>query len=219
MEAAEDHMRLRFWSVILLLAATVLILHARPNADRNPPAEPLSQFPGSIAGLTSTDQPIDQETLDVLGSGDFLSRVYTQDSQALPISLFIGYFPTQRTGQTIHSPKHCLPGSGWTFESSNYLDLTDARNEQHRVGEYIITNGDRRQFVIYWYRAHGRSVANEYMAKFYLIADAVRMNRTDGALVRVVTPIDPRERVASARARAEGFTAQIAPLLPRFVPD
>ena len=162
---------------------------------------------------------IDQETLDVLGAGDFLSRVYTQQGQSLPVGLFIGYFPTQRTGVTIHSPKHCLPGAGWVFESSQTVDLADADGKQHRVGEYIIANGENRQFVIYWYQAHGRSVANEYAAKVYMVADAMRMNRTDGALVRVITPIDANEGTAGARARAEAFTAQLAPMLPRFIPD
>ncbi|MGD0547807.1 MAG: exosortase C-terminal domain/associated protein EpsI, partial [Terracidiphilus sp.] len=136
-----------------------------------------------------------------------------------PINLFIGYFPTQRTGQTIHSPKHCMPGAGWVFESSHTTDLTDAAGKTHRVGEYIIANGEARQFVIYWYEAHGRSVANEYMAKMYLVADAMRLSRTDGALVRVITPIAPDEETAAARKRAEGFTVQLAPLLPRFIPD
>lgn len=211
-------MSLRFWTAVAILAATALLLHARPNADRNPPREALAQFPDSIAGLTGADQAIDQETLDVLGSGEFLSRIYAGSSRAMPIGLFIGYFPTQRTGQTIHSPRHCLPGAGWTFESSSYVDLTDAENRPHRVGEYIVANGNRKQFVIYWYEAHGRSVAGEYAAKFYLVADAIRMNRTDGALVRVITPIDPGEGVADARFRAEAFTRQLAPLLPRFIP-
>jgi EpsI family protein len=137
----------------------------------------------------------------------------------LPISLFIGYFPTQRTGQTIHSPKHCLPGAGWTFESSDTVDLVDAKGKPHRVGEYIIANSDTRQFVIYWYQAHGRSVASEYMAKMYLVADAMRMNRTDGALIRVITPIASSEDLSAAKKRAEAFTMQLAPLLPGFIPD
>ena len=195
----------------LLLAGTVLLLHARGNSDLIPVSEPLSQFPRTIAGWTGSDVQIDQETLDVLGAGDFLSRVYSQQGQALPIGLFIGYFPTQRTGVTIHSPKHCLPGAGWVFESSQYVDLNDANGKAHRVGEYIIGNGESRQFVIYWYQAHGRSVANEYMAKIYMVTDAMRLNRTDGALVRVITPIGPEEDTSAARARAEAFTAQLAP--------
>jgi len=210
---------LRFWMVVLLLAGTALILHARGDTDLIPAREPLSQLPRTILGGTGSDQPIDQETLDVLGAGDFLSRVYTQSGGAHPVGLFIGYFPTQRTGQTIHSPKNCLPGSGWVFESSNSVDLIDVSGKSHRVGEYIITNGTVKQFVIYWYQAHGRSIADEYMAKFYMILDAIRTNRTDGALVRVITPISSGEDISTAKNRAEKFTAQLAPLLPRFIPD
>jgi EpsI family protein len=210
---------LRFLTVVLLLAATALLLHSRASTDVNPPSEPLSQLPSVLAGWVGSDQPIDQETRDVLGAGDFLSRIYTQSGQTAPIGLFIGYFPTQRTGQTIHSPKHCLPGAGWVFESSNYVNLTDVDGKTHRVGEYIIANGEMRQFVIYWYQAHGRSVANEYMAKIYMATDALRMNRTDGALIRVITPVAPSENVAEARRRAEGFAMRLTPLLPRFIPD
>jgi EpsI family protein len=209
----------RYWTVALLLAATALLLQARGNTDLIPSSEPLSQFPRAIAGWTGSDRHIDQETLNVLGAGEFLSRLYTQDGQLQPIGLFIGYFPTQRTGVTIHSPKHCLPGAGWVFESHQYVDLSDANGKPHRVGEYIIANGEARQFVIYWYQAHGRSVANEYMAKIYMVTDAMRLNRTDGALLRVITPIGSKEDASAARARAEAFTAQLAPLLPRFIPD
>jgi EpsI family protein len=202
----------RFWTVVVLLAGTALLLYARGSTDLIPVSEPLSQVPGTIAGWTGSDQPIDQETLDVLGAGDFLSRVYTREGQSPPIGLFIGYFPTQRTGVTIHSPKNCLPGAGWFFESSQYVDLSDTNGKEHRVGEYIIGNGEMRQFVIYWYQSHGRSVANEYMAKIYLVTDAIRLNRTDGALVRVTTPIGTREGTSAARARAEAFTAQLAPM-------
>jgi EpsI family protein len=209
----------RFWVVLLLLAATGLLLYGRDSAERTVASEPLSQFPDTIAGWTSIDQPIDPETLEVLGHGDFLSRVYTKAQEPTPIGLFVGYFPTQRTGVTIHSPKNCLPGAGWAFESSEYATVKDAAGSAHKVGEYIISNGEHRQFVIYWYQAHGRSVANEYAAKAYLVADAIRMNRTDGALVRVIAPIEQNEGVPGARVRAERFTAQLFPLLPSFIPN
>lgn len=209
----------RFWTVVALLAGTALLLFARGNSDLIPVSEPLSQVPHTIAGWSGSDAQIDQETLDVLGAGDFLSRVYTRGGEEQPIGLFIGYFPTQRTGVTIHSPKNCLPGSGWAFESSQYVDLNDANGKAHRVGEYIIADGENRQFVIYWYQAHGRSIANEYLAKIYLVSDAIRLHRTDGALVRVITPIDGKEGISTARARTEAFTAQLFPALPRFIPN
>lgn len=223
----------RYWTVILLLAVTALLLHSRGDTDRVPPSEPLSQFPITINGWTGQDFPIGEDVLAVLGKGDFLNRVYTKDAGAAkvadidggmeaisaPVSLFIGYFPTQRTGQSIHSPQNCLPGAGWSFDSSHYVYITATDGRKYHVGEYVISNGTTRQFVLYWYQAHGRSIANEYAAKLYMISDAIRLDRTDGALVRVITPIVPGEETAVARARAVRFTANVASLLPAFIPD
>jgi EpsI family protein len=210
---------LRFWVISLLLAGTALLLHFRGDRDLIPASEPLSQVPRTIAGRTGNDMPIDQETLDVLGVGDFLLRDYAQGGRSVPIGLLIAYYPTQRTGVTMHSPKHCLPGSGWVFESSQYVDLDDTNGNPHQVGEYIVADGDNRQFIIYWFQEHGRSIANEYLARVYLVKEAMQFNRTDGALVRVITPIDSNEGTSAARARAEGFAAQLFPMLPRFIPN
>ena len=224
----------RFWTVIVLLTATALILHTRGDKDYVPPHQPLSQLSNTIGPWTTLqDIPLDQETLNVLGQGDFLNRVYggppvlhqavaqtqSEVNPAIPVSLFIGYFPTQRTGQTIHSPQHCLPGAGWTFESSRYVNMPDINSKLYNVGEYVISNGESRQFVIYWYQAHGRSIPNEYIAKGFMVADAIRMNRTDGALVRVITQVLPSESLETARDRALHFTQQMAPNPPRFVPN
>lgn len=203
----------------MLLAATALLLHAHSNTEVIPVSEPLWQLPHTISGWTGTDVRIGQEELDVLGHGDFLSRIYSLSGGAEPIGLFIGYFPSQRTGETIHSPKNCLPGAGWAFDSSRYINLKDADGRSHQVGEYVIAKDGVKQFAIYWYQAHGRSVANEYMARIYLVADAMRTNRTDGALVRVITPIGGTESLAGARARVEAFTAQLFPMLSRFIPN
>jgi EpsI family protein len=209
----------RYWTICLILAGTASFLHYREGPDRQVAREPLSDFPVHLSGWTATDQPIDAETLEALGAGDFLSRVYSSDESAAPISLLVGYFPTQRTGTTIHSPKNCLPASGWAFESSSTVLLEDVAGKTHRIGEYVIANADNRQFVIYWYQAHGRSVSNEYMAKIYLISDAIRMNRTDGALVRVITPIRSSGPLSEAKLRAEAFVRELFPALPRFIPD
>ncbi len=224
----------RFWTVILILTATAIVLHSRGDRDYTPARQPLSEMPQTIGGWTSRDQPMDAETLAVLGDGDFLNRVYVSASTLnqpvaarpgpgagglLPVGLFIGYFPTQRTGQSIHSPQHCLPGAGWTFESSRYTNLLDVNGKSYKVGEYLISNGETKQFVIYWYQAHGRSIANEYKAKAYMVADAIRTNRTDGSLVRVITPVLSSEPVNAARDRAVLFASQMAPFLPQFIPD
>lgn len=220
----------RYWTVVLLLLATAIMLHSRGDVDRVPASEPLSTLPQQIGPWTSNDVPIQDDVLAVLGKGDFLNRIYQGSGDSsnsagvalndkIPISLFIGYFPTQRTGQSIHSPQHCLPGAGWTFDYHKYVDLVADDGKPYRVGEYVISNGSSKQFVLYWYQAHGRSIANEYVAKAYMIADAIRLNRTDGALVRVISPILPNEPDTAARDRVVRFTSELAPMLPRFIPD
>lgn len=218
----------RFWTVLLLMIGALFMLQHRGDADNVPPSEPLHLMPSMIDGLVAQDLPLEDDVLAVLGKGDFLNRIYTapaslsvskQPLQSAPIGLFIGYFATQRTGQSIHSPQHCLPGAGWTFESSRYTNLDDINGNRFNVGEYIINNGESRQFVVYWYQAHGRSIANEYKAKAYMLADAIRYNRTDGALVRVITPIAANEQVADARERVVRFTARMTPYLPQFIPN
>lgn len=217
----------RYWTIVILLLVTAFVLHTRGDVDRVPPSEPLNQVPQQIGGWTSRDIPLEQDVLDVLGKGDFLNRLYeastispsaTQNT-GTPIGLFIGYFPTQRTGQSIHSPQHCLPGAGWVFESQKYIDITAENGKPYRVGEYVISNGSNKQFVLYWYQAHGRSIANEYAAKLYMIGDAIRLNRTDGALIRVISPIIPTESEGAARDRVVRFTSELAPMLSRFIPD
>jgi EpsI family protein len=214
----------RFWVVLLLLLAAFTTLHLRASVDRVPPSEPLNLLPASIDQWSSQDVPISQDTLDILGDGRFLNRLYTNSAPTggmvePPVSLFIGYFPTQRTGQSIHSPQNCLPGAGWTFVSSGKIYLDNPELKNYAVGQYVIANGNVRQVVLYWYLAHGRSIANDYVAKAYMMADAIRYNRTDGALVRLVTPLDPNETLASAQARVVKFADRVVPMLPRFIPN
>ena len=223
----------RLWLVLLLMAFTTLVLHLRGDVDRVPPSRPLSQFPAIIGTRLANDVSMDIETLQILGKGDFLNRLYqppppplgrpwpaTADADArAPIGLFIGYFPTQRTGQSIHSPQNCLPGAGWTFESSWITSLTNAAGQKYQVKEYLITDGTSNQEVLYWYQMHGRVIAGDYAAKLYTLADSIRYGRTDAALVRIITPVEPGEDRLQSRARAIRFAEQIAPLLPAYVPD
>lgn len=214
----------QFWIVIVLLVSTIFVLESRGDVDLVPNSQPLSMMPQQFAQWSARDIPLTDDTLEVLGKGDFLNRIYTFQPQpgeaSQPaISLFIGYFASQRTGQTMHSPQNCLPGAGWTFDSKEYTKIQDVNGKNINVGEYVISDGNTKQFVIYWYQAHGRSIPNEYVAKGYMVTDAIRMNRTDGALVRVITQVMPSESLEIAKARAVRFTQQMAPDLPRFIPN
>jgi len=205
--------------------STALVLHVRGDVDKVLPSQPLKDFPTTIGAQTAIDIPIDDETLAVLGKGDFLNRVYTRYPYSVglndpkQIGLYIGYFPTQRTGQSIHSPQNCLPGAGWTFLSSGVTEITDPSGKKYSVGDYLITNGTLTEEALYWYQLHGRSIASDYKAKIYTLTDSIRLGRSDEALIRIITPVPPGEDREFARSRAKGFAEQIAPLLPAYIPN
>lgn len=210
----------KIWTVVALLLLTLLLIRLRGDTDRTPPSQPLAELPSQLNGWTGRDIPIPQESLDILGKGVFLNRVYQSDGQGQPnsVGLFIGYFPTQRSGQSIHSPQNCLPGAGWNFDSSGTTELHDVRGND-KVGEYVISNGSMRQEVLYWYRSHGNNIANDYAAKFHMLRDSILYGRTDAALIRVITPVVPGEPLSVAHDRAVRFTQQLLPLLPAYIPN
>ena len=218
----------RYWTVVALLVLAVILLYRRGDSDRIPPSTPLAELPETIGPLTSKDLPIDPESLAVLGQGVFLNRDYeplgadrgTGDVETSgPVGLFIGYFPTQRTGQSIHSPQNCLPGSGWVFESSGVTELTDNSGKKSEVGDYLIANGTTKAEVLYWYQSHGRAIASDYKAKLYMLTDSIRYSRSDAALVRIVTPVQHGESQDQAHLRAVSFAQRLIPLLPAYIPN
>lgn len=207
----------RFLLVIGLLAASAGLLGSRRQIEVIPKHLPVSSFPIQLGQWNGQDQPISNEILSVLGPGDFVSRLYEQPGQP-PMGFFLAYFPSQQTGDTIHSPKNCLPGAGWMPVESSRIVLPVSGGKSISANRYIIEKGIEHQFVLYWYQAHGRAVASEYWARFYLVADAIRMNRTDGALIRIITPIAQGENSESAERRAVTFAQQIIPSLDKYVP-
>lgn len=220
----------QFWVVAVLLLSSLILVYARGDSDEAPESAPLNQLPTALQNWRGTEIPISATTLEVLGRGDFLNRVYTQARplandgsssplNAVPVQLFIGYFPTQRTGQAIHSPQNCLPGSGWTFLSSGVTAFTDQTGKTYQVGDYIISDGRYKQEVLYWYQTHGRSIASDYAAKAHMLWDSIRLGRTDAALVRVITPIEPFDTKSSAHDRVVHFAKLVTPLLPAYVPN
>jgi exosortase D (VPLPA-CTERM-specific) len=202
----------------LLLASAAIFLQAHTRSETFPPRLALNQFPQQLAAWTSTDIPIDQETLDVLGHGEFLHRIYQKNSNEPDIDLFLAYFPSQRAGETPHSPQHCLPGSGWTPVENQRLTLVLPGHDPFPANRYIITKGNSREMVLYWFWAHNRGVASEYWAKYFLVKDSIQMNRSDGALVRIVTPMLPDETPAAALHRLLPFAAEVVPQLNRYIP-
>ncbi len=210
---------LRFGIAAGLMLATALVLQAHSHSEYFPPRESVSSLPSRIDGWIGTDETLDQATLEVLGPGEFLLRDYDHPSPPEPwINLFIAYFPTQRSGDTIHSPNHCLPGSGWIPTSREVIQITRPDGSSFPANRYVVSKSLDRQLVLYWFQAHGRAVASEYQAKYYLVSDSIRMNRSDGALVRLMTPMLNGESADAAQARMMKLGLQFLPLLDNYIP-
>jgi EpsI family protein len=203
---------LRLFVAELVLVGGIFVTHTiRPS---NAPKEhrQLRDFPASIASLHSEDLPFDAEDIKEIGVDDYTNREYFGGSR--PIELYIGYYKDQRSGDAIHSPKNCLPGAGWEPVRSTRLQIGSA-DKSVQVNEYIVEKGTSRDLVLYWYQTHGRVVASEYWAKFWLVADGVRHRSTDGAMIRIWTTAADGE--VSAQARATDFARRVYPQVSDFL--
>jgi EpsI family protein len=208
----------RFAVAAILLVATLSLLMARDREEVLPPRSELVSFPSSIGQWQGKDLETSAQLAESLGPGEFLLRDYVNQEQRTAASLYIAYFPSQRTGDTIHSPKNCLPGAGWIPAETSHSWIDQPGGKKIEVNRILVTKGAERALVLYWYQAHGRVTPSEYGAKYYLVADAMRMNRSDGALVRIITFMKNGESVAKAEATAIGFSQLVSPLLDSYIP-
>jgi EpsI family protein len=194
-----------------------------------PIRESFVTFPMTVNGWIGAKSPdFTEKELAVLGVDEYLTRSYRLERKAY-VGLYIGYYQSQRQGDTIHSPLNCLPGAGWEPMSKSYLPVQvmtaspEAGGESRtiEINRYLIRKGLDRQVVLYWYQSQGRVVANEYSSKVYMVLDAIRSNRTDAAMVRIVAPVLGDDEAAEARAErnAVEFVQSIFPHLGRYLPS
>jgi len=210
---------LRFALAAALMAVTALVLQAHSRSEFFPPRPPLTSLPLHFGDWAGQEFSLDQPTLDILGQGEFLLRDYQDASRAQPpIGLFIAYFPSQKAGDTIHSPNHCLPGAGWVPTLRQVVQISRPDGSSFPVNRYVVSKEGNRQLVLYWFQAHGRAVASEYWAKYYLVADSMRMHRSDGGLVRLMSPMYSGESPDAAQARVMKLGSQLIPLLDDYIP-
>lgn len=201
-------------------AATLFIANSR-KAEVAVVRPEFSSFPMEIDGWRAVnDPPMDADVLKVLGADDYLSRVYYRP-EGTAVGLFMGFYASQRQGDTIHSPLNCLPGSGWEPVSQGRLVIPSVGGSgaDIEVNRYVVQKGLDRQMVLYWYQSHGRVVASEYTSRLLLIGDAMRLNRTDGSMVRVIAPIRHDADGTQAETLATTFVHALFPLLSGYLPS
>lgn len=208
---------LRLWTMILVLSASGIGLRLLSHGEAVPIEQPLSTLPLSLGTWQGRDVPLEPKQIKAAGVDDYLSRIYVGPGQAA-VLLYVGYYRSQRTGQWVHSPKNCLPGAGWEPVVSGRVNVPVSDLSSVPVNQYIIENGLQREYVLYWYQAHGRVIASEYWGKIYLVLDALRLNRTDTSLVRITLPITGAHDAANERATlafAQDLIARLRTVLPK----
>ena len=224
-----------------MLACTWVMLQSFSHGEPVVAKKPFVEFPLVLEGRwEGKELGLEKNVLDVLKLTDYMMRVYvpvnsknteeiesphgkglskntTQQSIKGPVWLYVGYYKSQRTGATYHSPKNCLPGAGWQFVQSDYVNVPLPGTSGITINKVIIQKGLEKQVILYWYQDRGRVIASEYWAKGYMIWDAMTRNRTDGSLVRISIPVVDSPDEASDQGVK--FLRDLWPVLLDYMPD
>lgn len=205
-----------------LSAVLVAAFVTFPGPDRVAPLrDSFTSFPRQVGAWTGATVPLDQEVVEVLGASDYINATYAPVTGEASVSLFAAWYETQTEGAGIHSPEVCLPVGGWEVFSlaATPMSFKDTVYGNFAVNRAVIEKGLSRQLVYYWFEQRGQRMTSDYAAKASVIYDSLTRGRTDGAIVRLVTPIQQGEDEALADARIQAFMAQMLPILPKHIPE
>ena len=204
----------------LLLAGLFPALTLPQRVEQQPQRHDFTTFPLTLGDWRAQRSRIENVYLDVLKLDDYILADYSKPGSA-PVNFYVAYYASQRTGASAHSPAACLPGSGWRMSDFALYTVPGVQGIAGplRVNRVIIQQGEGRQLVYYWFQERGRNVTNEYLVKWYLLWDAITLNRSDGALVRFVTPIGKGEEPSAADARLTDVIGKAMPALHDYLPD
>lgn len=202
----------------ILLLSEAIFYFAYPKQEVVLLPRPLRELPVQLGSWSMvSESQIEPEVQDVLKADDTLNRIYVDAATGGDASLFVAFFKTQKTGVAPHSPKVCLPGSGWEPSRSELVRLrVPGRAEPIPVNHSVIAKGEEKSIVLYWYQTHNNVIADEYRAKVNTVLDSVRYHRSDTAIVRIVVPERPGwDAEAEARSMAQSSFEPIRAILPK----
>lgn len=208
-------------AMALVVAGAVGSLAIQQRDEDIPAHVSLSTFPLVIGNWSGSEGMIAPDVLEVLKVTDYLVTNYRAANDRMPVELYVAYYDSQRTGASIHSPRACLPGGGWQIEALEREELPGLRADGSAlpVNRVVMSQGGDKALVYYWFMQRGRYLTNEYLVKFYNFWDALTLNRTDGALVRVMTPVIEPLGLADADRRLADFIRAAEPRLYYHIPQ
>jgi exosortase D (VPLPA-CTERM-specific) len=208
----------RFMAAIVLLVVTFGLSYGIEFRQKVPIAKPFSQFPMQIGEWKGAQEDIEQQFLDVLKFSDYIMADYT-DRAGGTVNFYVAYYQDQQKGESIHSPETCLPSSGWEFkEAGNVTIPIGSGAASMKVNRAFIIKDSTRQLVYYWFPQRGRILTNLYQLKIYTFWDSLTKQRTDGALVRVITPVMQNGKFSDAETKLQEFVKETLPILDDYIP-
>jgi len=202
---------------LVLLLATAALSHGIEFRENIPIKRPFTTFPQELGEWRGVRQAMEQKFIEELDLTDYVIVNY-QNPAGQSVNFYTAYYGSQRKGESIHSPATCLPGSGWVFEESGDTRIALSGDRSMTVNRAFMQKGAVKELTYYWFPQRGRILTNAWQLKLYTFWDALTRQRTDGALVRIITPVYENERVESAEERLQAFTRQIVPVLDRYLP-
>ncbi|WNB74681.1 VPLPA-CTERM-specific exosortase XrtD [Methylomonas koyamae] len=206
--------------LVLLLAGAGVSEMSKGREDVIPQRKAFLNFPTKLGNWQGRNDYLSQFYLNELKLTDYVIVNFNQPGTQNGVNFYSAYYQSQRKGAAVHSPRSCIPGDGWQIISYGQQEFPEFTLDGHslELNRAVIQKGESRQLVYFWFQQRGRTITNEYMVKWYLFYDAIMMNRTDGALVRLVTPVDKSEDIALADKRLQSFLRDLLPELGNYLP-
>lgn len=207
-------------SMILLAAAAALAVLAPEPAHLHPERKEFVEYPLSLGDWQGRSQVMEAIYLAELKLDDYILADYASPAGGR-VNFYVSYYAVQAEGNSAHSPRACIPGDGWEIVefAPHEMRGVQVSGKPLRVNRVVIQKGEHKQLVYYWFQQRGRIVSDEYVVKLYIFWDAITRKRSDGAMVRLVTPLERGEPLANGDRKLEAFAAQAVPALAGYIPD
>jgi len=197
----------------------MVFLNYLSHAENIQPNKPFATFPKQIGEWVGIEARFDQKIYDILGVDDSILANYST-SNGRHVQLYVGFYQSQREGDLIHSPKHCMPGAGWNIiqTSLEKIAMPNTNPGEIKAIKLLLQNGPHRQIVLYWFQSRGRIISSEYMQKIYLVTDSITRRRTDGSFVRLISPVINGDEGKTLNTLKD-FSVQLMPILNEYIPS
>ncbi len=205
--------------IAVIMVSTFVILTLTNHSENIKANKPFNSFPMIIGPWHGVTSRFDQKVYDILGVNDSILASYRSKTMG-EVQLYVGFYQSQKEGDLIHSPKNCLPGSGWNIIRTSIEKIavgSPAAPKSINVIKLILKQDDQEQVVLYWFQSRGRIISSEYMQKIWLVIDSITKHRTDGSFVRVIAPVVKNEDATVKIMK--NFIRDIFPYLKEYIPS